>query len=119
MNFKDEKGSWRTVTLFAERLNKENRDHYNPPYTLYEYDLERDGKVYKSLYLLYMDSIDEYDFVMTHLGGMSHWEKLCKSKWFGQGKHSHRGVAAWREDMRLRDESISKKALLEAIKKGS
>lgn len=118
IEFKDSMNSWRTKTLFRELLTNEDIEKYNPPYTLNEEDIEKKGRKYKSLYKLFMQSVDEFDFATNHLGGPAHWEFMQKSKWFGDGYRTHRGVHAWREDMRARDESLAKKALILKVQEG-
>lgn len=108
-----------TRALFYDIISKEDRDKYKPKFTIQEYDIERGGKVYKSLYKLYLESVDEYDFATTHLGDMATWNQLKSAKWFLNGYRSHRGLDAWEEDMRARDESTAKKALLLAVSEGS
>lgn len=116
--FKDNKGVWRTKTLFVEMLGVEDRKRFDPPFTLQECDIDKHGKTYKSLYRLFMTSVDEYDFATTHLGGLGHWEKLKGSKWFGGGHRCHKGAEQWLEDMRARDESNAKKVLMLAASEG-
>jgi hypothetical protein len=62
---------------------------------------------YPSMYQIYMECVDEYEAAMRLVGTMKHWEKLCSISWFMDGKDDFgtRGLKAWREDMRRRDES--------------
>lgn len=112
------KNNLRTKTLFADLISPEDRKKFNPKYTLKEYDTTFGGKEYKSLYLLYMESVDEYDFIEKYLEGTAHFEALCNAKWFRDGVRSHRGIEAWREDMRARDASRAKKAVMVAVSEG-
>jgi len=116
--YRDVKNGWRTKTLFVEMCGPETREKYDPPFTLNEDDVVKRGKTYKSMYKLYMASVDEFDFVNTVLVSTKHWESLQKSKWFFNGHRGHYGVEKWREDMRARDESLAKKVLLAAVKEG-
>jgi len=108
-----------TKTFFVDWLSIKDREKHQPKFTYKEKDLVRDGKTYKSLYGLYMECADEYDFAMTHLGSLNTFEQFLETKWFTEGHRAHRGIEAWREDMRARDESIAKKALMLAVKDGS
>jgi len=117
-NFKSSQNSWKTKTLFYDMCGVAAREKHQPPFTLHEIDITKEGVEYKSLYKIYMAALDEYTFVTETLGSMSHWEKLQKSVWFREGYRQHRGVAAWKEDMRLRDESLARKVLLTAAKEG-
>lgn len=115
-NLRGSNGTYKTEALFWETIQKkEVRD--SCPYTSKEYDTDR-----PSLYRLYMESVDEYDFVQKHLGGsMAHWEKLCGLKWFREGREmvGHRGLNAWRKDMEMRDKSLARKILLDQAKAGN
>lgn len=118
MNYRNDNGTWRTKTLFAEMLGPAAREKHNPPYTLNEEDCVKNGKQYKSLYKLFMQCADEYEFATTYLGGPAHWKSLLKSKWFTEGRAGHYGIAAWRSDMKQRDESLAKRALIAAVREG-
>lgn len=112
-------GSFRTDNLFVE---KKKDAKYPFVYTLAEVSKEIDGVVYPSVYEIYMDSVDEYDAAMRIVGSVAHWNKLCGCKWFMQGwpgYPAHRGLQAWREDMKSRDLSLAKSVLMDAAKKGS
>lgn len=114
MNFKDEKNRWRTKSIFIEH-KKKNWEVY---YTLKDENYTVDGVEYPSLYKLFMQSADMYDFAVTYLGGLPHLEALRKSSWFEFGIGSHRGFAQWLVDMDMRDKSTAKKALLQAQLEG-
>jgi len=107
-----------TRSMFVDLVGLEERSEGTPEFTIQEYDIERDGKKYKSLYKLFMQSADEYDFAIEHLGGLDIFNQLTSAKWFSEGYRAHRGIAAWREDMRARDESLAKKAILLAVRDG-
>lgn len=104
--------------MFVDLVGVEERSEGVPEFTIQEEDVTVDAKVYKSLYRLYMESVDEYDLATSHLGGLSVWTQLLETKWFSQGYRAHRGIEAWREDMRARDESLAKKATMLAVREG-
>lgn len=104
--------------MFYELLSIEDRAKHKPKFSISEQHITKKGKEYKSLYQLYMSSTDEYDFASKHLGGLPIWNQLCATKWFSEGYREHRGLHAWREDLRLRDESRAKEALMLAVSEG-
>lgn len=116
--FKADNGRRLTQGLFYEFNNPD------APYTLRTNDYtSKAGKTYKSVYKMYMESVDEYDAAMKILGDWGHWELLCENKWFMEG-HQYGslklpGVKDWREHMRMRDESIAKGQLLKEAQNGS
>ena len=118
MQFKNSKNKWKTKSLTLENYLSEGKKGDVPPYTLKEYDVEYEGVKVKSLYLLFMESVDEYDFAVNHLGGIQHLEQFRKSSWFENGKGSHRGFINWINDMKQRDKSLAKKAMIEAVREG-
>lgn len=117
-DWKTNKNGWRTKTLFVEHLGIADQEKFQPPYTLKEVDYDKNGKVYISLYRLFMESVDEWDFATKHLGGTAHLQSLRKSKWFSDGHRTHKGYDAWVRDMKARDQSLAKKALLQATAEG-
>lgn len=104
--------------MFVDLIGIADREEQEPAFTIQEFDIEKGGKKYKSLYKLFMESVDEYDFATTHLGGLHVWEQLVSTNWFYNGYRAHRGVEAWREDLRARDESLAKKAVMLAVREG-
>lgn len=90
-------------------------------YTLKNQDVEYKGTQRISAYLVYMHSVDEYDAAIKLVGSMKHWRKLCSLSWFMEGvpEYSFEGLEQWREDMRLRDESLAKRQLMEAAHGGN
>lgn len=116
--WRDNRNGWRTKTLFVEHLSKADQEKHQPPYTLKEYDIEHNGLKCQSLYRLFMESTDEYEFATKYLGGTAHLKSLRKSKWFDDGHRTHKGYKDWLEDMRMRDESLAKKAIMLAIQEG-
>jgi len=107
-----------TKQLFLERLSPADRDKFKPPFTMYEHDVEKCGVTYKSMYQLYLAAVDEFGFASDHLGGMQAWNQLLNTQWFVEGYRSHRGIEAWREDVRARDASNAKKVLMLAASEG-
>ncbi len=78
INQKTPEGKWVCKSLFLEwhiaGINK-----FPPVFTIQDYDVTKDGQLYKSLYKLYMDSEDpiEFDFANEHMGCYDHWKTLC------------------------------------------
>lgn len=118
MQFRNNRDNWRTKSLFIDFREKHNIDDFEEYYCLTEHPREKFGKVGITLYDKFMDSTDEYEFAVNHLGGLGHLDTLKKSVWFMDGHRSHRGYKAWTADMKLRDESFAKKALMEAVHEG-
>jgi hypothetical protein len=86
------------------------------PYTLKEKNHR--GRV--SMYQVYMASTDEYEAAQKLLGSWSHWKFLCELTWFTEGapEHGHSGLNAWREEMKLRDQSLARQILRERMDDG-
>jgi hypothetical protein len=118
MKVKSDGGTMLTQALFYEFNNKD------APFTLRTEDFtSRAGITYPSAYLIYMDSVDEYAAIKNLGLTKTHWDKLCGLKWFMDGvqlnpDYQLAGLNKWREDMRDRDSSKAKRALLEAIDNG-
>ena len=83
------------------------------PYCLKNQDHRNGRRTYKSMYLIYMSCHTEYEAAMKLLGSYPHWQKLLKCKWF------HEYVVQWREDMRMRDESVARAVLMEKVEGGN
>ena len=80
------------------------------PYTMYPDDKEVDGETFKSVYKIYMNSVNEYDAAMKIVGSMDHWRKLCDCTWFvngiyHKGQQITSGLKHWREDKAMKDEA--------------
>ena len=114
-NLKDVRGVCRTQSLFVEFNAKEEK--YKVHYSLRDFE----NKGYTSAYKVYMTSIDENDAAMKLVGSLHHWRRLCGLKWFMQGHIplGHMGLESWRADMKARDETVAKKALIELAKEGN
>ena len=110
----DQAGRCRTESLFTEVIQPPSRAKYDPLYSLKCHD----SRGLPSAYLIYMSSIDETDAAMKLVGSMHHWRKLTKLKWFMVGRPGtgFDGLEMWREDMALRDQSESKRVLLQLCK---
>lgn len=104
-----------TKELFYEWNN------IDAPYTLKPEDFTSEkGNTYASFSKIYLEQADEYEAALALVGTWAHWEKLCKSKWFMEGKDgNYRGLNDWREEMRLRDESSTKRILQKLAKQGN
>ena len=81
--YKDQKGRWRTQSLFLEykwQTNHVNKVPFDPIFTLGEFD--KDGCVsFKNLFLSFNDP-SGYRFAKEVLGSYEHWLRLCSQKWF-------------------------------------
>lgn len=75
--FVDEKGRYKTLSLFLEIGYNEDA-----LFTLKGYDHEYNGKTYPSLKRLYLESSDptEYTFATKYLADWDHWQKICANK---------------------------------------
>ena len=104
----------RTSSLFAETTKTPDMA---PWYSLKDVN---NNTGLPSAYLIYMSSVDEYDAATKLVGSLRHWRKLCSSKWFMEGLKSKgfEGLDQWREDMKARDASQGKAALMKQVKKG-
>lgn len=116
----------KTNKLFMEWMTRADvRKGTVPKYTLNEYEREwsLDGNTYPSLYEIYMQATDEYEFVCDNMESQYQWDKLVASPWFKEGHQPpckfHRGIKAWRQDMVQRDKSIAKKTLIEKAMAGN
>ena len=114
--YKGSNGIYLTQGLFYEFNNPE------APYTLRPEDYtSRKGNKYVSFAKVYRDSVDEYDAAMTLLNSWTHWQKLCKEKWFqtgGVNGSNFTGLNDWREEKEKSNESAAKRVLLDAIADG-
>jgi hypothetical protein len=99
-------------TLFLEKAFVLND---NVRWTLKDFDQTLDGKVYHSLYLLYMDEEDtiEYNFAMKYFKSYELWEKLCGYFWFKPY------IERWRKDLYLKLSSRALKKIIDDSKSNS
>ena len=109
----DVRGHRRSASLFKEATQDTN---CAPIFTLKDHDIEG----YPSAYVMYMESLDEYDAAMKIVGGMAHWRKLMSCKWFmdGDPELGFLGLTQWRKDMAARDASEAKRELLVHVRNG-
>lgn len=73
-----------TKQMFVELMTVAERKKYKPEFTITEKDTVVDGIKAKSLYAMYMDSVDEYDFAIKAFGSLSEWNSLLGTKWFSE-----------------------------------
>ena len=116
-SLKDKRGAHRTESLFVETIQPHVARKYEPIYSLRDYD----HKGYPSAYNVYMNAVDERDAALQLVGSMAHWRKLCKLKWFVEGRleYQFEGLNQWRLDMKDRDASDAKKIIMEQTKEGN
>jgi hypothetical protein len=78
--FKDDKGRWRTQSLFLEQSYGQRDD------VLYSMRPDDHPSGYPSFTRLYLELNDptEYTVATTLLGGWEHWQILQSSKWFSE-----------------------------------
>jgi hypothetical protein len=100
--------------LFWELSRLDTRDLYPPLFTTKPYDYNG----LPSAYLVYMDSVDEYDAATKIVPNMKQWDALLATTWFvdGDPQHGFEGILVWREHMKLRDASMARAALFDKIR---
>lgn len=76
------------------------------PYTLRNQDFVKDGHLYRSMYLIYMECDSEYEAAIKLLGSYPHWQKLKRCSWF------HDYFEAWEAERNIRDEAIARSILV-------
>lgn len=115
--FKDSRGAHRTESLFIEVISPESAKKYTPIYSLRDYD----NKGYPSAYNIFMAATDEHEAAKKLVGSLAHWRKLCRLKWFMEGRElaQFEGLRVWREDMLARDASTAKAILIEETEEGN
>ena len=111
---RDGRGNLRTRSLFWETSDKEMAEKYPPLYTLKEQECNGSPSAYQ----IYMSSVDEYDAAMKLVGSLKHWRRLAATSWFMDGVKNVDGLRQWREDMKLRDASTAKRAVISAVSDG-
>jgi hypothetical protein len=80
--------------IFCELTTPEEHKRYSwsdQPY-------EQNGKVYPSLYQLYMaeEDVTEWEFAQKHIGSWEVWEAITQANWFQ--KH----ITRWRKELELK-----------------
>lgn len=117
---KDTMGRYLTQALFHETARPDT-----PYQALYCMGEARSGL--PSARDIYLESVDEYDAALKLVGDLGHWRRLTAQNdngdyscnWFMLGNESFEGLLQWREDMRLRDESLAKAKLIEQAENGN
>lgn len=93
--FKDDKGRWRTLSLFYESYRSEDvSERYPYIYTLKDHDYDELISI-KKLYIA-MEDPTEYRIATEYFGGWEHWKVLCAAKWF----QVH--LEIWREELEVK-----------------
>lgn len=102
-----------TKGLFYEYRHQTTTDLV-APYTTKPYDFtDKDGTVYKSMYIIYMHCDSEYEAAIQLLGSYNHWKKLAKTNWFSVL------LEEWEHERNIRDEAIARKTLVRAAEAGN
>lgn len=109
-------GHFAIQKVFYEQGTPASRKKLPPLFTLKPHE----HKGLPSAYLIYMDSIDEFDAAKKLAPNMAVWDTLIATDWFMNGlpNSAFQGLKVWRQHMRDRDASIAKEALLEKVKSG-
>ena len=109
-------GNYLYRKMFYETNTPEGRIKYPPLFTL----KPREYKGLPSVYLVYMDSVDEYDAATKIVPNMREWDHLKNAGWFLDGckTQSFEGLKVWREHMKQRDNSLAKAALQAKVATG-
>jgi hypothetical protein len=76
--YKDTRGRWLTIALFADH-DKSNPDLIEPPFTLIR-DVE--GKVNAHKTFIELGDPTGYEWATRYLHSFEHWEHLMKLSWF-------------------------------------
>lgn len=113
---RDRKGNYLIQGLFIDTADKAVLVNLNfrLPYTLRNADVQETNPkgekvVYKSLYKIYMDSADEYQFAMRAFNSYQQFSILLTLEWFvnGKSKKSFAGLRSWREEKEMYDRSMN------------
>lgn len=83
------------------------------PYCLKANDHKYKGKVYKSMYLIYMSCDSEYEAAIKLLGNYQHWTKLRRCTWFLPY------VEEWNAELILREAALAKSKLVTLTEAGN
>lgn len=80
-------------------------------------------KGFVSLKQIYMNSVDEYDCAMKAFNSWDNWVYLLKDQYFmngpGKTKNNWAGIAQWREEKRLSDQSMAKRTVIDLAARGN
>ena len=109
--FKDDKGGFRTLSLFLEI--DYDKDHCM--YTLKDYDHEWKGRKCLSLKLLYLEMADptEYAFAEKYFYNWSHWQKICRNT------KLKKYVDEWRDELEVKLKSLGVRNMISTAYTGS
>jgi hypothetical protein len=106
---KDERGKYRTYSLFIERP----KEGYECYWTLLDSSREIDGIVYPSLKEIYLSYEHipgyEYQFAIDNLKSWDHWVKLTQSG-------MKQVFAEWREELEIKLKADAIRAMVKASK---
>lgn len=107
MDLIDDRGLFRTQSLFVEQITRIVRESgYTPLFTLKRKE-HKGCPSMRAIYLSYNDPT-EYDFAMDTFGSWDHWMHLCESTWFKPF------ISKWREEMEVRFRSKAVQAILKS-----
>jgi len=83
------------------------------PYCLKANDHEYQGRIYRSMYLIYMTCDSEYEAAIKLLGNFKHWRKLTKCSWFREH------LDDWNAELVTREEALAKSKLVTLTQAGN
>jgi len=94
------------------------------PLTLREKDFtSRKGTTYISLYQIFMECVDDYDFAEKVFGSQEHLRKLLGLDWFANGgmcgTWEFTGFDTWQQDKKRKEQSKMLKLLEEQAAEGN
>jgi len=101
-----------TKALFQE-YRHQTTVKVDAPYCLKANDHEYKGKIYKSMYLIYMSCDSEYEAAIKLLGNYRHWTKLKRCTWF----LPH--VEEWNAELKLREAALARAKLVQLTEAGN
>lgn len=109
--YRDIHNRFRTLSLFVEFAGR-SPNNLDPIWTLKEYDVEKDGKVYPSFRKLYMEYSDptEYKLAMDIFGSWDHWQKIVTNNMI------YPYIEKYREELEIKLRSESLKSVIELAK---
>lgn len=101
-----------TKALFQEHRHQ-TTVKVDAPYCLKANDHEYKGRIYKSMYLIYMSCDSEYEAAIKLLGNYQHWTKLKRCVWFLPY------VEEWNAELVLRESALAKSKLVKLTEAGN
>lgn len=105
---KDDRGAWRTLSLFYEHRHPD----YTPIFTVYEKDryVEEDDVTYPSLKKIYLsyDHVpgNEYDFAIETFGSWEQWERITRASRLVEM------IKSWRNELEVKIRSNAVKSII-------